>query len=507
MLRMRYLTENRLHGAVLVATALLGAWSLTQGPACADDLVTVFRHDSDGTRTATRSVASVPSPSERWEAIPRWAGPREGEILWHEFLTEAIYTTAEISIPQGSLITGTYLNPPMEAQLISLVGDGSPLWRLPGTQFQVAASTNADVFAAVDYDGADVTVYKWHAASGTPDWSYVIPDSSPGSHRTVAVSADGSIIAVLVTMTNGPGLGRLYYFEPGSATPLGIVDAGAGTFGRNLSITPDGRFVAFIAFAEIYVVDCNAGTIRYSFISDASSDPITISGDGQYIAYGWLKLYVRQWDGSAYSPLFTRTVPQRYLRQCIISADSGTLVAAWYPSDFRQNRIELHELPSSQPLWTFDYEYGAGDYQDIVYEMAVTADGGYVAVASLGDQVNTNPEVHVFEHDSPTPVFTLDTPGSMFEVDIAETPGGAVYLAACGKHIHANESGRGGDIYSILLATGCAADVNSDGVVDIDDLFDVLSHWGEGAGTYDVNDDGTVDIDDIFAVLAAWGPC
>ena len=50
-------------------------------------------------------------------------------------------------------------------------------------------------------------------------------------------------------------------------------------------------------------------------------------------------------------------------------------------------------------------------------------------------------------------------------------------------------------------------DVNGTGAVDIDDLFDVLSHWGEGAGTYDVNNDGVVDIDDVFAILAAWGPC
>ncbi|UCD75797.1 MAG: S8 family serine peptidase [Phycisphaerales bacterium] len=53
----------------------------------------------------------------------------------------------------------------------------------------------------------------------------------------------------------------------------------------------------------------------------------------------------------------------------------------------------------------------------------------------------------------------------------------------------------------------CPEDVNGTGMVDIDDIFDVLAHWGEGAGPYDVNDDGMVDIDDVFAILAAWGPC
>ncbi|UCD75010.1 MAG: hypothetical protein JSV91_14630, partial [Phycisphaerales bacterium] len=53
----------------------------------------------------------------------------------------------------------------------------------------------------------------------------------------------------------------------------------------------------------------------------------------------------------------------------------------------------------------------------------------------------------------------------------------------------------------------CPEDLNGDDVVDIDDLFEVLNHWGQGVGKYDVNNDGVVDIDDIFAVLAAWGPC
>ncbi|UCD76145.1 MAG: hypothetical protein JSV91_04325 [Phycisphaerales bacterium] len=83
----------------------------------------------------------------------------------------------------------------------------------------------------------------------------------------------------------------------------------------------------------------------------------------------------------------------------------------------------------------------------------------------------------------------------------------------------------GGTIYTIRVGGGggamgsgtmeiscgeepdCPADVNTDGVVDIDDLFEVLAHWGEGAGVYDINEDGIVDIDDVFEVLAAWGPC
>ena len=54
----------------------------------------------------------------------------------------------------------------------------------------------------------------------------------------------------------------------------------------------------------------------------------------------------------------------------------------------------------------------------------------------------------------------------------------------------------------------CPADVNGDEVVDIDDLFQVLSAWGPcNECPEDLDDSGIVDIDDIFAVLSAWGPC
>ena len=54
----------------------------------------------------------------------------------------------------------------------------------------------------------------------------------------------------------------------------------------------------------------------------------------------------------------------------------------------------------------------------------------------------------------------------------------------------------------------CPADVNNSGVVDIDDLFQVLGAWGPcNDCPEDINDSGSVDIDDIFAVLGAWGPC
>ncbi|UCD76890.1 MAG: right-handed parallel beta-helix repeat-containing protein [Phycisphaerales bacterium] len=62
--------------------------------------------------------------------------------------------------------------------------------------------------------------------------------------------------------------------------------------------------------------------------------------------------------------------------------------------------------------------------------------------------------------------------------------------------------------YEFQADSSCPEDVNGDEIVNIDDLFQVLSAWGAcDECPEDINEDGTVDIDDIFEVLANWGPC
>lgn len=57
-------------------------------------------------------------------------------------------------------------------------------------------------------------------------------------------------------------------------------------------------------------------------------------------------------------------------------------------------------------------------------------------------------------------------------------------------------------------ADPCPSDLNDDGSVNIDDLFQVLGAWGPCDGCpEDLNGDIVVDIDDLFSVLGDWGPC
>jgi|TARA_B100001971_G_scaffold214785_1_gene254325 hypothetical protein len=50
------------------------------------------------------------------------------------------------------------------------------------------------------------------------------------------------------------------------------------------------------------------------------------------------------------------------------------------------------------------------------------------------------------------------------------------------------------------------ADVNEDGVVNVNDLLMVIAHWGMIDSPADVNEDGIVDVDDLLMVISAWNP-
>jgi hypothetical protein len=488
-------------GGVSIIGAVVGVMLAT--PAWATENVqTHLVQDGQGTR-----VVETTTPADTRYAEFKFGdsvSSRDGEILWQNFLTDAIYTTAEIAIPPAKLGMGTYLNPPKEAQLAALVGDGTLEWTYPGTNFKVAASRNGSVIAGLDDDGSqNLTVYKWSPGSGTPDWSYAIPEAAtPGSQRCIMVSPDGSRIAVLITMQPSVAA-KVYYFDSATSTPLGSQEATSG-FGRNLSLSADGKFIAFIALATIYVVDVDADVIRYSASAGASNDPIAISGDGNYLAYGWTTLYMRQWDGSTYNLAWTKPGGGQTLKSCVFSDDSSTFAAGWYPPSALQNRIDCHDPASSTPVWSYTYALGSGGLQDIPGDLALTADGSYLAVASWGDQGNTNPELHVFDTSDGSVAYTIDTPGTMFDCDIADGGDGYVYVSACGKHIHANTSGRGGDVFSARFSVGVLGDLDGDGCVGQSDLGILLASYNiDGGG--DLDGDGDTDQSDLGILLGNYG--
>jgi len=61
------------------------------------------------------------------------------------------------------------------------------------------------------------------------------------------------------------------------------------------------------------------------------------------------------------------------------------------------------------------------------------------------------------------------------------------------------------DVALPVPSSGCAGDLNGDGVVDAADLAGVISFWGTDRG--DLTGDGNTDASDLAALVASWGPC
>ncbi len=60
-------------------------------------------------------------------------------------------------------------------------------------------------------------------------------------------------------------------------------------------------------------------------------------------------------------------------------------------------------------------------------------------------------------------------------------------------------------IRSIPETATCAADLDFDGIVGVEDLLIVISAWGTPDG--DLNDDRTTDVEDLLVVISLWGDC
>lgn len=449
------------HPGVRLSLALLLLLGSVLPARSATDQRFVTWHGEHGPVLSIIQEAAPPGPQPQ--------PPRESWPLWHRYIPDPIYTTAGLSLATMKVFAGNYLNPPEQVETIAVTGNGTPEWVYPGQEFYVDSARGADVLAALDA-GADstVTVQEWRAGASAPLWSYPVHPGRPltgegwSAGKGIQVSDDGSTIAAVVNMYAPGGLNAtLYVFNAGSPVPATVYPLPDGTASA-LAVTPGGEFIAVYAWPYIYVWDRYANALRWSGSAGSGNDALAISGDGSFLAWGWSSLTLRQWNGTAYQQVWSRSFPNYYVGECAMSPDNQSLAVGWYRNTVDENIIEMYGLPAHDLVWTYNYGVSRPasppapattlrDPTEIISEMVFSQDSRYLAAASWG---STFPEIHAFERSNSVPLLEEDTPGSMFDIDIVTGPGGDAYLVACGKHVHAGISGRGADLYAFGLSEG-----------------------------------------------------
>ena len=374
-------------------------------------------------------------------------------MLWSRHHATADYTSAAISQPVACLSAGTEGNP-APVELIPLEGTGDPEWVFAGTEFYVAAARDADVFVALDYDEAaqTVTVYKWHASSAVPDWSYTIFSCTlywPEMRDTaLVVSADGSTICVLVQKESDPIYSRMYCFDADTGSVLCTNNSPDGFAPLRIAVSRYGDYIAYsainmdTAFGRVFTITRDSCNNYWTGLVLTLGAGLCLSPDGEYLVHDVLTLVplgvrmdVRKWRDfpAGYPVECSHDQPDRALISSACSWDFSTVVSGWASLEDppEPSEIKLFEMPDCDPVWTYAYPSNG----DGPVAVALTTDGSYAAVGNFTDP-DTNPEILVFEHASSQPVGTVDTSDGVYWVDIAHATCGGAYLAACDGDLH-----------------------------------------------------------------------
>ncbi len=389
--------------------------------------------------------------------------PSRAETLWVDRNHQ--YAIAEhVSITGNGMFiqAGWWLNN-KRTSLYRTLGNNIPIWTypLPLTEWYVpvmASLTGEDIAAG---SGGE-PFYSFTANSAAPKWRYNLPDgykiATSSQGRTVAVSDDGSIYAVLGT---GTGMAKLFIFSNTGDT-IRTIDFSPNNGVYGLDISNDGTVFCISTYYVTYIYNLDGS--RRDSLYNYGQGVAKISGDGNYVVKGHFNgtVYLYRWTGSNYTLKWQHYTGHPWVTSVAISDNGATIMAGTFQySPTYSGKVVMYDSSSSTPLWEYT------QYGDYVDECALSADGSRGVAGSWGQYQGTFGDVlTVFNKSSSTPIFQLlddiDEPGSISAVDISKD---GSFVTAGGKAVHAREFGNGGELYAIRILDQLTSDV---GVKSID---------------------------------------
>jgi hypothetical protein len=353
-----------------------------------------------------------------------------------------VFTEYDLNSEAAELFSVYDANPPS-----AIWSDATAL----ATEFREVASADAtDAHVSIhqvvlngNLATRQAVVRKYSSSSPVPDWSHTFAPIINAAAR-VGISRDGQTIATAV-MDNNTWQVQVAVFGPGSGTPLssGSVAVGTNNYLRGFDLSADGSTLYFSAGVTAYVYDLASHTVAFSTNIGSSFDSHAISGDGSVFAFGNFNV-LRVWEKSGATYLNTHTVNkagQVYCAIVDISDDSSTVAAAWYfYATGLSVAVEALDVPSKSITMT-QMVTGTGGFQNAVGDVSCSADGERFAVGLWGDQGNVAAELRLYSSNQNAPLVTLNTPGSVFSIDLSAD---GQRVVGGSKAVHANVQGNGG---------------------------------------------------------------
>lgn len=352
----------------------------------------------------------------------------------------------------------------------------------------VSAGPNTIVVGAPYDDDAgnnSGSVYVFDAATGIQLYKLTANDADYGDYFGGHVSISGSTIVVGAHQDDdaADGSGSAYVFD--AATGQQIHKLTADDAGE------DDRFGESVSIAgNIIVVGAHHDDL--GAFEDAGSAFVFNATTGQQLL--WLTA-----DDAADSDWFGYSV----------SISGNTVVIGARGDDDKGNE--------SGAAYLFDAETGEQLHKITAYDGAaqdyfgeyVGISGTDVIIGASGDDDNggVSGSAYVFDAASGEQIQKLTAGDGAATDEFGLSVSVNCSIAVIGARMDDDTATDSGSTYVFNRPTPCPADLNDDGIVDISDLFGVLTFWGQSGVPADINQDGIVDIDDLFEVLDNWGPC
>ena len=310
----------------------------------------------------------------------------------------------------------------------------------------------------------DGTVIKiFGPNSSTPTWEHTIINTMTG----LKIAPDGLSVYVSYYYSDQ---GIVEKFEIGNTTPIWSSGFTGGS--QTLDLSGDGSTLIFTQYgggnSNMWVLDSSDGSVifqgpEYNQNNPAICDDASIIVNGDYSGYvhvyeynETLETYEEKWSFNASGNGST------WVGGMSISGDGSTIAVGTlvFITGGFDGELFVFNTYSPTPLWVYE------NFGDYITEVDMSQDGSLIAAAGYGPMDHSTADFLLFRKESNIPVYEINTPGSMFALDIASD---GSFCTVGGKAVHARVMGSGGLLYCVDCDLGggfIAGTVNLEGEED-----------------------------------------
>ena len=387
----------------------------------------------------------------------------------------------------GTMVRWTFSDPVAMGTECTVSGNGEYSavgWNLNNQRLSLYGNTNSTpiweynvtnnytiIFVSLNYDGeliaatADVDVYVFNNSSNVPFFDFDVRTlgGDPKASNIALAQNKNFLIATASYYDSSTVLG----FETASTTPVWSTTLvpyygtgiGSGAI-QGLKLSGNDSLMIVNTYGDFWVIKTFTGEIIYHDLINPLSSSGTqtsqgISYDGRIISTVNFRGYMRvfEWNGSTYNFLWEDQEPPGINYNWATSVDVsnngkyiavGTLI--FLPGSEYDGSIKLYKTSDGGSVF-----WKAENCGEFVNTVVFNDPANVLAASCWGAIDNSTPDLYVFKVlAGNAPIFTLSTPGSLFDVAISSD---GSTLITSGKAIPARIFGYGGLAYNVFVDT------------------------------------------------------